>query len=107
MGSVPVQRLWYLGGVHTVRGLEAGTRSGDAYWLARGELGSSFVAARPTVFFDLGWAGPRAEFGHPGRPISGAGIGVSMLDGLIRFDVAHGIHPDHGLRVDLYTEARF
>jgi hypothetical protein len=107
VGTMPVQRWWYLGGVQTVRGQEAGTRAGDAYWLGRAELGSSFVAVRPTLFFDIGWAGARGDWDRPGRPISGAGLGLSFLDGLIRLDAARGIHPDHGVRVDLYTEARF
>jgi hypothetical protein len=106
-GSVPVQRLWFLGGVATVRGQEPGTQAGDAYWLGRAELGRTFVGFRPTIFYDLGWAGARAGFAKSGRPLSGAGAGVSTLDGLIRFDIAHGINPNHAWRADLYTSARF
>ena len=106
-GSVPVQRLWFLGGVATVRGQEPGTQAGNAYWLARVEVGRTFTAFRPTIFYDLGWAGARADFARSTRPISGAGIGVSAFDGLVRFDVAHGINPNHALRADLYTSARF
>jgi hypothetical protein len=29
----------------------------------------------------------------PGRPMSGAGIGASFMDGLIRSDLAWGIYP--------------
>lgn len=107
LGSVPVQRFWFLGGVATVRGQEPGTLAGDAYWLGHVELGRSFNAVRPTIFYDLGWAGARSGFAGSGRPISGAGVGVAALDGLVRFDLAHGIHPDHALRADLYTSARF
>ena len=106
-GSVPVQRLWFLGGVATVRGQEPGTQAGDAYWLGRAELGRTFTSFRPTIFYDLGWAGPRAAFAGSTRPISGAGVGVAAFDGLVRFDIAHGIHPNHALRADLYTSARF
>lgn len=110
-GTAPTQRLFYLGGTQTVRGqwanpVEPG-HVGDSYWLARAELGTSFAAARPVIFGDLGWAGPRADFSHPGRPLSGAGVGVSFLDGLVRLDVARGIHPDRSTRLDLYLEARF
>jgi len=60
------------------------------------------------IFYDLGWAGNRDAWQHPGRPLSGAGVGVSFLDGLFRFDVAKGIHPKQGgVRVDTYIEARF
>jgi hypothetical protein len=107
VGSVPVQRFWFLGGVATVRGQEPGTQAGDAYWLGRAEIGRSFQGFRPTIFYDLGWAGARSGFAKSGRPMSGAGVGVSALDGLLRFDIAHGINPNHALRADLYTSARF
>jgi hypothetical protein len=106
-GDVPSQRFWYLGGVHTVRGHDAGTMAGDAYWFGRAELGYGFRAVRPVMFFDLGWAGRREDWSHPGRPMSGAGAGASILDGLLRLDVAKGIHPDHGWRVDFYVGERF
>ena len=107
VGEVPVQRWFFLGGPRTVRGQDAGAASGDAYWMARAELGTSAVAARPTLFYDMGWAGSRDAWKHPGRPISGAGAGLSILDGLMRFDVARGIWPEEQWRVDLYLEARF
>jgi hypothetical protein len=106
-GSVPVQRLWYLGGTQTVRGQRAGAAVGDAYWMTRAELGSSFVGARPVIFGDLGWAGSRSDWKNPGRPLSGVGVGASFMDGLIRFDIAHGIYPEKKTRVNLYVEARF
>jgi hypothetical protein len=106
-GAPPVQRWWYLGGAHTVRGQPVGARSGNAFWMARAELGSSFVLARPVLFADIGWAGDRRSFGSPGRPLSGAGVGLSVLDGILRFDLAKGIQPSSGLRGYLYLEARF
>lgn len=106
-GTVPAQRLWYLGGVQTVRGQYAGAQAGNAYWLGRFELGSSFNAARPVVFYDMGWAGNRTRWSSPGKPMAGAGAGVSFLDGIFRVDVAKGIRPDKGWRTDFYLEARF
>lgn len=106
-GNVPTQRLWYLGGTQTVRGQRAGAAIGDAYWLTRLELGSSFVGARPVIFGDLGWAGDRSDWQHPGRPLSGAGVGASFMDGLVRFDVARGIYPEKKIRANLYVDARF
>jgi hypothetical protein len=103
----PRQRWFYLGGSQTIRGQQAGAMSGETFWMTRVELGTSFVAARPVVFADLGWAGPADRWSHPGRPASGAGIGASFMDGLIRFDVARGIFPREGFRSDLYVEARF
>jgi hypothetical protein len=106
-GKVPAQRLWYLGGSQTIRGQQAGTNMGDAFWMGRVEVGSSFVGARPVVFYDVGWAGDRRDFSDPGRPMSGAGVGASFMDGLVRFDVARGIFPSKKIRASLYVEARF
>jgi hypothetical protein len=106
-GTVPTQRLWYLGGTQSVRGQRAGAAIGNAYWITRLELGSSFVGARPVVFGDLGWAGNREDWQHPGRPLSGAGVGASFMDGLVRFDVARGIYPEKKIRANLYVDARF
>ncbi|MFL5580035.1 MAG: ShlB/FhaC/HecB family hemolysin secretion/activation protein [Gemmatimonadaceae bacterium] len=106
-GEVPVQRLFYLGGSQTVRGQRAGSAIGNAFWMTRAELGSGFVGVRPTIFFDAGWAGDRADWQHPGRPLSGAGVGASFMDGLFRFDLARGIYPRQQVRLDLYLEARF
>jgi hypothetical protein len=39
--------------------------------------------------------------------MSGAGIGASFMDGLIRSDLAWGIYPTKRLRFDLYLESRF
>ena len=40
---------------------------------------------------------------------AGVGVGVSILDGLVRFDVARGIQPrdQQRFRVETYLEARF
>ena len=110
-GDAPPQRLFYLGGLQTVRGQFARPDTtgyvGDAMWMTRAELGLDVVSARPVVFYDMGWAGPRADFAHPGRPLSGYGVGLSFLDGLIRADLSRGIHPQQRTRFDLSVEARF
>lgn len=107
VGELPVQRQWYLGGTHTVRGQRPGTASGSAFWLARGEVGLERKFARPAVFADIGWAGDRRVWRESVQPLSGAGAGVSILDGVVRFDVARGIKPRAEWRVDLYLEAKF
>ena len=106
-GEVPAQRLWYLGGTHTVRGHPIGTNAGDAYWLGRGELSTDRTGFRPVVFFDAGWAGSRADWSHPGKPMLGAGLGWSIFEGLVRFDLAKGIRPNRGVRASLYLDANF
>lgn len=107
IGDVPNQRLWYLGGTQTVRGHQIATMAGDAFWLGRAELGFSTRGVRPTIFYDVGWAGRAGDFDSPGTPMQGAGAGLSILDGLVRFDLAKAIRPSDGFRVDFYLEARY
>jgi len=113
-GDLPIQRAFFVGGVQTVRGQfarvdsvgDAG-RVGDAFWLGRAELGlGRMLAARPSLFSDVGWAGARTEWGR-GTPLSGAGLGLSLLDGIVRLDLARGIRPEKRWRFDVYVDARF
>ena len=108
-GVLPIQRNWFLGGIQTVRGLRPGTGVGDAFWLARAEAGYGLEVVRPVLFGDIGWAGDRRSWRDIGTPLSGVGAGVSILDGLVRFDVARGLQPvgQRGWRVDAYLEGRF
>ncbi len=104
IGDVPRQRGWFLGGVRTVRGQIAGTQDGDAFWLARAEVGTKQGFFRPVGFFDIGWAGSRDAFGKV-QPQRGAGIGVGLLDGLIRVDFSRGLYPLKQWRTDFYLSA--
>jgi hypothetical protein len=106
-GRVPIQKQFFVGGVQTVRGQKAGAAIGDSFWMTSLELGTRSTGFRKIVFGDLGWAGDRTNFSHPGRPLSGAGIGASFMDGLIRVDLAKGIYPEKSVRANLYVEARF
>jgi hypothetical protein len=110
-GTLPPQRAWFIGGAHTVRGqrpsLTLPGQAGNSYWLSRLELGRQWTAVRPSLFGDIGWAGDRSSWSHPGRPVSGAGIGVSFMDGLFRADLSRGIWPRKRTLFDLYFEARF
>src|SRR6266542_1996845 len=106
-GALPIQKQWFVGGVRTVRGQRPGAAVGNAFWLSSVELGTSSVGFRKVVFADMGWAGNRKNVAHPGRPLSGAGVGASFMDGLFRFDVAKGIWPEKKVRANLYVEARF
>jgi hemolysin secretion/activation protein ShlB/FhaC/HecB len=108
VGAMPAQRRWYVGGAQTIRGESPDTAlSGNAYWIARAELGSDAVGLRPVVFGDLGWVGDRNRLSQVGRPLSGVGFGTSFLDGLVRADLARGIYPRQQWRFDLYLESRF
>jgi hypothetical protein len=110
VGVLPAQRYWYLGGTQTVRGQRPGLGNavgGNAFWLARSEVAYGLGVVRPVVFADLGWAGDRTKWRDIGRPLSGVGAGTSIMDGLLRFDVARGIYPEKQWRVDAYVEGRF
>ncbi len=107
VGIMPAQRFWFLGGTQTVRGQRPGREAGDAFWLGRFEIARGEALLRPTMFTDFGWAGDRAKWKSIGIPMSGVGAGFSIMDGLIRFDVARGINPERMWRVDTYVEARF
>ncbi|HEY5441441.1 MAG TPA: hypothetical protein VIJ90_09195, partial [Gemmatimonadaceae bacterium] len=110
VGLLPTQRFWYLGGSQTVRGQRPGIepgKAGDAFWLARVEAAHGVGVIRPVVFADFGWAGDRRNWSRIGVPMSGVGAGTSIMDGLIRFDVARGINPERQWRIDTYVEARF
>ncbi|HKG90691.1 MAG TPA: hypothetical protein VKA84_02295 [Gemmatimonadaceae bacterium] len=107
-GDLPLQRQFFLGGPQSVRGQWAGTMRGDAFWMTRAEVGTGRLGfVRPTVFGDVGWAGARGDWRHPGVPMSGVGVGASIMDGMLRFDVARGLQPFQMWRVDMYLEARF
>lgn len=102
-GRVPLQRGWYVGGVRTVRGQIPGTQAGDAFWLGRAELGTRQGIVRPILFYDAGWAGSRDGWARS-RPQQGAGIGVGLLDGLLRVDLARGLYPAKAWRLDFYLD---
>ena len=106
-GTAPIshrQRGWFVGGVRTVRGQIAGTQDGDAFWLARGEVGTKQGVFRPVGFFDVGWAGSRNAVGKV-QPQRGAGVGIGVLDGLIRVDFSRGLYPLKRWRTDFYVSA--
>ena len=108
VGALPMQRNWFLGGTQSIRGQSPDTsQHGNAFWRGRLELGTVIQGARPVVFGDLGWVGNRDSFREVGVPMSGVGAGVSMLDGLMRLDVARGINPRKQWRVDFYLDAIF
>jgi hypothetical protein len=107
VGVLPTQRFWFLGGTETVRGQRPGINAGNAFWLARAEVAHGVGVVRPVVFGDIGWAGDRTRWRDIGRPASGVGVGMSIMDGLVRFDVARGIQPEKAWRVNGYLDARF
>jgi hypothetical protein len=102
-GDVPLQGLWYLGGTTTVRGYEGALLGGESFWRARAEVATPLPAARLVLFSDAGWAGSRGGW-ELDPPLLSAGVGASVLDGLIRLDVSRALRSPTGWRVDLYLD---
>jgi hemolysin activation/secretion protein len=95
---MPVQGRFYLGGPATLRGYSGAIVAGEAFWRGRVEVANSFPGVRLAAFSDIGWAGSRSDF-RRGKPLLSTGIGASLLDGLIRLDLARGTAGPEGLAV--------
>jgi hypothetical protein len=102
-GDVPVQSLWRLGGAGTLRGYDGSTAAGTAFWRGRGEVGRGSGAARLALFSDVGWAGSRGDLSFQ-HPLWSVGAGVSVLDGLLRMDLARALRTPTGWRLELYMD---
>jgi hemolysin activation/secretion protein len=96
--SLP-QLAFRVGGPQTVRGFTYGERRGREFWSAQLDvgLGKSRLVA-PVVFFDIGDT-------FSANPLIGLGAGVSLLNGLMRFNLSKGIQPERSLRFDLLFRA--
>ena len=100
------QSLFRLGGVSTVRGFEYGTLRGQAFWAARLDVTPIKGRLRPVVFADAGQAARASEL-FSTKALIGAGVGLSVFNGVLRFDLSHPISPDVGgkVRFDIVVQA--
>ena len=104
-GDAPLQRSWFLGGAESLRGYSASTLSGLSFGRARVEVSRLYEAGSAILFGDAGWTGERNDI-DAGDVLYGVGLGGSILDGLIRLDLSHGLKGPHKrFRVDLYLDA--
>ena len=103
-GDPTVQRLWYLGGPSSLRAYDPRRLTGTSYGRARGELARTFSFGAVSLFSDVGWAGEYETYDFDDALYS-AGVGLSVLDGLIRFDSAWGLRQPRTFRFDLYLDA--
>ena len=55
-------------------------------------------------FGDAGWAGERDDF-DTDDALFGAGIGFTLMDGLLRLDVARGFTAPTGWRIHFHLDA--
>ena len=95
------QSEFRLGGIGTVRGHGYGERRGQAFWATQIDVAPLKGRLRPVLFVDAGQAGG-AESLFSGKVLAGAGVGMSMFRGAVRFDLSHSLAPDDpGLRFDI------
>jgi hypothetical protein len=96
LGDDLPQMRFRVGGPRTVRGSDYGARTGRGFWAAQVDIGMlSHGVLMPMVFADVGDIIPT------GTPLVSAGVGLSVLAGLIRLDVSKGLQPRGDPRVDL------
>ncbi|MGD2216678.1 MAG: BamA/TamA family outer membrane protein [Gemmatimonadales bacterium] len=89
-GDVPLQRLWRLGGIETLRGFTHGSLAGESYWTGRLELAQIRPIWRPVIFADFGWAGNGSDWPGGGSTddiLWSVGGGVSLLNGFFRAEL--------------------
>lgn len=107
-GTLPAQRLYYLGGAHTLHADRAGALAGDAFWLARTEVSRGWPLIRPVLFADWGWAGSRDELFKTARPDHrwSVGLGAAIFDGVLRLDLSRSMEAPHRWALDLFVDVR-
>ena len=103
IATTPVlpQMAFRLGGVNTVRGFDYGTLTGQAFWNAQLDVAPIPSRLRPVVFIDAGQAGSASGL-FDTKALVGAGVGLSLLRGALRFDLSRRLSPDIArLRFDI------
>ncbi len=102
-GDLPPQREFQIGGPGTVRGVRTGSLVGPAHGFARVETARTGRGARVALFGDVGWAGStdQVRWDETSRSV---GLGLSVLDGLLRADVARGLHRADRWRLHFYLD---
>ena len=100
------QSQFRLGGLATVRGFEYGARRGQAFWAAQLDVTPLKGRLRPVAFVDAGQAARPGDL-FSSEALAGAGIGLSVFNGALRFDLSHPLTPDTGgkVRFDIIVQA--
>lgn len=100
------QMAFRLGGLATVRGFEYGERRGQAFWAAQLDVAPLGGRLRPVAFVDVGQAARPGDL-FSSEALAGAGVGLSLFSGALRFDLSHPLTPDAGgkMRFDIVVQA--
>lgn len=89
LGDLPRQRLWYLGGLSTLRGVPPRALGGNKFFRVRGEVARSFSFGDVSLFSDGGWAPYSGTLGwDTDEPLFSIGSGLAVLDRLIHLDAS-------------------
>ena len=75
-------------------------------WAARAEVATQLPAFRAALFYDVAWAGDTGRF-LDGQPLASVGVGGSLVDGLLRIDLARGVLRGSGWRAHFYVDGLF
>ncbi len=98
-GDNLAQLAFRLGGPYTVRGHPYGARFAREFWSAQLDVAVTRSQLwSPVVFVDVGDT-------FSSDPMVGAGAGMSLLNGLVRFNFSKGIRPSAAVRFDLAFRA--
>ena len=100
------QTLFRQGGVNTVRGFEYGSLRAPAFWVGQLDVTPFDGRVRPVLFIDAGQASRISRL-FSSTALVGAGVGLSLFKGLLRFDLSQPISPDQGgkIRFDLLVQS--
>ena len=94
------QMQFRAGGINTVRGFDYSSQRGKAFWAAQLDIAPIPGRIRPVLFADAGRAADPSDLFN-GDVLVGAGVGVSIFGGLLRFDLSRRLSPGNStLRVD-------
>jgi hypothetical protein len=103
-GNVPAQKQFFLGGAHTLRGYAGSAAVGTSFGRARAELAYTRPEAGISVFTDAGWAGDRRAI-YSDQALWSVGVGGTILDGLLRIDLARALRKHREWRLEFYLDA--
>ena len=104
-GMTP-QRAFAVGGPTSLRGYAPRALVGPCAAHGRIELQRSFSFGGLAAFSDAAWAGTCAAL-RPSAVLRSVGLGLSLVDGLIRIDLARGLDGPRATRLDVYLDGPF
>ncbi|MEX2472532.1 MAG: hypothetical protein WEA34_10150, partial [Gemmatimonadota bacterium] len=104
--DVPEQRASAVGGPSSLRGYEPRALTGPCSVRSTVDLQRAFAFGGVSVFVDAGWAGVCSQL-TADRALRSVGIGLSLVDGLVRADLARAVDGIRSLRFDVYLDGAF